>query len=301
MSSAASETMDSITSATTFDLCTDLQDFNESSANPTLPELPSLIPFTVNKKRNRDDYLASSSDAPLFSSDDLPASSAENYNQPRVKRQHRRPWFETDDGWSSGSVHSSTKQPHMRGPFKRTHDSGVWLGSDESVEIEEMDRQDAVRRALRVMESGGSIDDDDDELWHEDERRFDLEDQVHESAQTLEEKLQQALVNRALQITEDPGGFEGPVFPYWQKQPAHLMGFHLVQERAQKKVALCVEEGSEVVDLSYVLLKNALLSMLGSKLQSKRSHRSRLILNPGQCICSKYERRLCGRYATTQR
>ena len=148
---------------------------------------------------------------------------------------------------------SSAKKPRMRGPFKRTYDSGVWLGSDESTENEDVDRQDAVRRALKVMESGASIDDDnDEELWHEDEKELDLEKKVYASNQTLEEKLQQALVNKALRITEDPGGFEGPVFPYWQKQPGHLMGFHLVQEQAQKKVALCVEQGEEVIDLSYV-------------------------------------------------
>lgn len=258
ISIATPEILDSITPVTTFDFFTDLQDSTESFLNPTLPQLPSLTPYNLNKKRNRDDYLASSSDAPLFSSDDLPASSAENYNEPRVKRQHRRPWFETDEGWNNVSVHSSTKKPRMRGPFKRTHDSGVWLGSDESTENEDIDRQDAVRRALRVMESGGSID-GDDELWHEDERGLGLEDTVHESTQTLEEKLQQALINRALQLTEDPGGFEGPVFPYWQKQPAHLMGFHLVQEQAQKKVVLCVEEGAEVVDLSYVSLERITL------------------------------------------
>lgn len=247
-----SESLDSITSATTFDLFSDFQESTQSFGELTLPELPSFTASTVNKKRDRNEYLASSSDAPLFSSDDLPASSAENYYGPRVKRQHRRPWYETDESWNTVTLPSSTKKPRMRGPFRRTHDSGVWLGSDASTENEDNDRQDAVRRVLRVMESGGSID-GDEELWHEDERELDLGDKVHgPCTQTLEEKLQQALVNRALQITEDPGGFEGPVFPYWQKQPGHLMGFHLVQQQAQKKVTLCVEQGGEAIDLSYV-------------------------------------------------
>lgn len=250
--------MDSITSATTFDLFTAFQDSTETSGAPTLPELPSLIAPTANKKRDRDEYLASSSDAPLFSSDDLPASSAENYYGPRVKRQHRRPWYETDESLNSVVVPSSTKKPRMRGPFKRTQDSGVWLGSDESTESEDNDRQDAVRRTLRVMESGRSIN-GDEELWYADERELDLGDKVHESTQTLEEKLQQALVNKALQVIEDPGDFEGPVFPYWQKQPGQLMGFHSVQEQAQKKVALCVEQGGETVDLSYVNLPERIL------------------------------------------
>lgn len=259
--SAVSAALDSLTSATTSDPFTNLQDSTESSIDPTLPKLPSFLPSTVNQKRNRDEYLASSSDAPLFSSDDLPASSAEKYEEPRVKRQHRRPWYETEDGWRSVSAISPIKKPRMKGPFKRTHDSGVWLASDDSMEDEETDRQDAVRRTLRVMENGGSID-GDDELWHEDEKELDLGERIHGKIQTLEEKLQQALVNKALQLTEDLGGFEGPVFPYWQKQPDNLMGFHSTQSVAQKKVVSCVEEGGEVVDLSYVFIQRALLLAL---------------------------------------
>ena len=252
-SSITSKTLDSITSATTFDLCVDF-DFQNSSEipeGPNLPDLPRLIPSTVKKKRNHEEYLASSSDGPLFSSDDLPASSAENYIEPRVKRQHQRPWYEIDEGWNGCPIHSSMKKPRMKKPFQRNYDSAVWLGSDESTENQDIDRQDAIRKALKVMELGGSID-GDDELWHEDEEGLDLGDSIHENTRTLEEKLQQALVQRALQLTEDPGGFEGPVFPYWQRQPNYLSGFHLVQEEAQKKVASCVEEGGEVVDLSYV-------------------------------------------------
>ena len=115
------------------------------------------------------------------------------------------------------------------------------------------------------MESGGSIN-GDEEVWHEDERELDLEDKVHESTQTLKKRLPQALVNKALQTTEDPGGFEGPVFPYWQKQPGQLMGFHLVQEQAQRKVELCVEQGGQTVDLSYVNFQERILLDVGSTL-----------------------------------
>ena len=255
-SSVSSETLNSISSATTFDLCIDLQDSGWDPEGSSLPDLPRLIPYTVNKKRNHEEYLASSSDAPLFSSDDLPASSLENYNEPRIKRQHKRPWYEMEEGWraegSRGvSVLSAMNNLRRKKPFPRTYDSGVWLGSDESTENEDTDRQDAVRKALRVMETGGSID-GVDKLWHEDEEGLDLGDSIDEDGRTLEEKLQQALADRALRLTEDPGGFEGPVFPYWQKQPDKLQGFHFVQKQAQQKVALCVEEGAEVVDLSYV-------------------------------------------------
>lgn len=117
------------------------------------------------------------------------------------------------------------------------------------------------------METGDSIN-DDEELWHEDEKELDHGDPVHESTQTLEEKLQQALIEKALQITEDPGGFEGPVFPYWQKQPGQLASFHSIQEQAQKKVALCVEQGGEAIDLSYVTFsRTQYRSTLGSPMQ----------------------------------
>ena len=283
MRSTASESFDIVTSATTFNLFTDLQDSNESSEDHNSPELPNFVVSTVNKKRDRDEYLASSSDAPLFSSDDLPASSAENYYGPRVKRQHRRPWYETEESLNSVTARSATEKPRMRGPFKRTHDSGVWLGSDESTETEENDWHDAVQRTLRVVGSGGSID-GDEELWHEDEIELDG-DRAHESSQTLEEKLQQALVKRALQMTEDPGGFEGPVFPYWQKQPGHLMGFHLVQEQAQKKVALCVEQGGEVVDLSYVAFSQCALCCRGlQSFQSDLVHRHLRLALPSHLV-----------------
>lgn len=299
--SPTSEALDSITSATTFDLFSDLQDSTESSEDLTLPKSPSFIASTVNKKRDRDEYLASSSDAPFFSSDDLPASSADNYYGPRLKRQHRRPWYdEPDESWNSVTVSSLHKKPRMRGPFKRTDDSGVWLDSDESTESEDNDRQDAVRRALRVMESGGSIDGDED-IWHKGGKEPDLEDKIHESTQTLEEKLQQALVNKALQIIEDPGGFEGPVFPYWQKQPGHLTGFHLVQEQAQKVVALCVEQGGEAVDLSYVAFSRIHSPQrLAPRCSSSFLNKSGLTSVPDQCICSKYERRRYGRCVTIQ-
>ena len=254
MSGTNSETL---TSATTFDLFTECQDTAESSENLNLPGLPSFTASSSSKKRDRDEYLASSSDAPLFSSDDLPASSAENYDEPRVKRQYQRLWYqhevEEPRNRTALTEPSSTKKPRMRGPFKRTHDSGVWLGSDESTDNEDNDRQDAVRRALRVMENGGSID-GDEELWLEGENELDLGDEVHDSTQTLEEKLQRTLVNKALRTTEDPGDSEGPVFPYWQKQPANLISFHINQVQAQKRVALCVEQGAEIIDLSYVAL-----------------------------------------------
>ena len=78
------------------------------------------------KKRDLDDFLATSSDPPLFSSDDVP-SAAENYIQPRTKRQRKGPW------WSrSQAIPSSHRR--KRGGFTRNIDSAVWMGSDATEE-----------------------------------------------------------------------------------------------------------------------------------------------------------------------
>lgn len=78
------------------------------------------------KKRDLDDFLATSSDPPLFSSDDVP-SAAENYIVPRLKRQRKGPW------WSrSQAIQSSHRR--KRGGFTRNIDSAVWMGSDATEE-----------------------------------------------------------------------------------------------------------------------------------------------------------------------
>ena len=68
-------------------------------------------------------------------------------------------------------------------------------------------------------------------------------------SKTSEEKT---LFEKAMRTTEDPGNFEGPVFPYWGKQPepGHISVLHARQIRAQAKVMACVEAGDEDIDLS---------------------------------------------------
>ena len=78
------------------------------------------------KKRDLDDFLATSSDPPLFSSDDVP-SAAENYTQPRSKRQRKGPW------WSGPQAIQSSRR-RKRGGFTRNIDSAVWMGSDATEE-----------------------------------------------------------------------------------------------------------------------------------------------------------------------
>ena len=78
------------------------------------------------KKRDLDDFLATSSDPPLFSSDDVP-SAAENYTQPRSKRQRKGPWW-------SGSQENQPSHRRKRGGYTRNIDSAVWMGSDATEE-----------------------------------------------------------------------------------------------------------------------------------------------------------------------
>ena len=103
------------------------------------PELPRLKPTSTDisstRKRSRlsSPPFASSSDA-IFSSDDNP--SADNYVGHRRKQVYRGPWYaqqlQTNNGDLSMS-HSSEHKPGKR-KFKRQYDSGVWMGSDSSMD-----------------------------------------------------------------------------------------------------------------------------------------------------------------------
>ena len=223
------------------------QALREHSAFSALP-----LPDTKNNRnRNQDGRLASSSHPPLFSSDDLPAALAELHDGPRVERQHRRQWCENDGHEYQSLTVSLSRDRRMQGPFTRNYDSGDCKDSDELRRNEEDDREGAARKTLRTMESGNSIDGDED-FWSDDEEELDLGDPLHERTKMLKGRMWQAMVERALQVTEDPGEKEGPVFPYWQKQPDDLVLFHQKQEKARKEVASCVETGKDFLDLSYV-------------------------------------------------
>ena len=71
-----------------------------------------------------------SSDPALFSSDDIPASGLENYNAPVSggagrKRRYRGTW------WGETVMDPKRKRKDFKD--KRLVDSGVWMGSDESL------------------------------------------------------------------------------------------------------------------------------------------------------------------------
>ncbi|KAJ5989330.1 hypothetical protein N7481_004540 [Penicillium waksmanii] len=88
--------------------------------------------FRKSRRLSRFDDRSSqpSSDPALFSSDDIPASGLENYNAPVSgaggrKRRYRGTWW--------GEQVQDPKRKRADFKEKRNVDSGVWMGSDESV------------------------------------------------------------------------------------------------------------------------------------------------------------------------
>ncbi|OTB00017.1 hypothetical protein M426DRAFT_15907 [Hypoxylon sp. CI-4A] len=123
---------------------------------PTLPKLPSVSwdqetqSFANTRKRARDQSLppppifTNSSDPAIFSSDDDPQ--LENYTQGRHrKKRYVGSWFQQHPA-SSDSTFSEAPQPLPKAKsqrtFKRQFDSGVWMGSDISIDTEDDQDQD---------------------------------------------------------------------------------------------------------------------------------------------------------------
>ncbi|KAJ5137456.1 uncharacterized protein N7443_010251 [Penicillium atrosanguineum] len=104
---------------------------SSSRAGPS--PAPSVAPsFHKSRRLSRFDDRSSqpSSDPALFSSDDIPASGLENYNAPVAggpgrKRRYRGTW------WGEQAVDPKRKRADFK--EKRHVDSGVWMGSDESL------------------------------------------------------------------------------------------------------------------------------------------------------------------------
>ncbi|OCK76444.1 hypothetical protein K432DRAFT_385441 [Lepidopterella palustris CBS 459.81] len=108
----------------------DLPDLPLWPEHPSSPPLPPQYPTTFSiRKRSRsahNDTPHTSSDPPVFSSDDLPeASGIDNYtgHGKRKKRRYQGTW------WSHGTPEQKT-QP--KGEFARNLDSGVWMASDDT-------------------------------------------------------------------------------------------------------------------------------------------------------------------------
>ncbi|KAI0487563.1 hypothetical protein F4859DRAFT_261083 [Xylaria cf. heliscus] len=112
---------------------------------PTLPSLPKVSwdaytqTFTNTRKRGApaQPIFSNSSDPAIFSSDDDPH--LDNYvNGPRRKKRYVGSWFQQMPE-SSDSTFGETRvpQPKPKRTFERQWDSGVWMGSDGSVELDE--------------------------------------------------------------------------------------------------------------------------------------------------------------------
>ncbi len=245
---------DTIISESTQELLDDLCNEDERSKHPTLPRFP-IRATSSSRKRDRDESNASSSDAPLFSSDDLPSSSADNYFEKRRKRQHQRSWFEDEDSSNiarpslstiaqqSSKLGPCSPEPRIRGPFTRAFDSGVWMGSDETTEDVDCDPMDLNCEEMEEIEIT------------EDEESDTISDGITFLARIPGKQRREELFIKAMQTVEDPGDFEGPVFPYWQKQPDDLEAFHNLQKAAQLKISECVDQGKEELDLSAMYLQ----------------------------------------------
>ena len=122
----------------------ELSDETDDSEDLILPPLPDPDTQLVSQKRDLDEWLASSSDAPFFSSDDLLASSSDLYlDEHRRKRQHRGPWYNEEQVSIKSTTQGSPPQKaRHKSPLQRNMDSGVWLPSNESTGGEESRRNE---------------------------------------------------------------------------------------------------------------------------------------------------------------
>ncbi|KAL4881011.1 hypothetical protein BJY04DRAFT_207706 [Aspergillus karnatakaensis] len=122
--------------------------------SPTRPHLPSASSTQVHKtyRLSRFDDRSSqpSSDPALFSSDDIPASGLENYHAPvsgSRKRRYRGTWW--GEMVKERGQEKETKRKRVEFKDKRLVDSGVWMGSDESVLLASEDTGNWVEDLLK--------------------------------------------------------------------------------------------------------------------------------------------------------
>ncbi|KAH6657038.1 hypothetical protein BKA67DRAFT_655332 [Truncatella angustata] len=118
---------------------------------PTLPRFPAVSwnpgtqSFNNTRKRGRDgsydsaqaQLFANSSDPAMFSSDDDP--SLENYTQGRHrKKRYVGSWFQQQPASGDSAFSEEVRPPKPKGKrtFQRQVDSGVWMGSDASTDLE---------------------------------------------------------------------------------------------------------------------------------------------------------------------
>lgn len=242
---------DEITSASTHYLCDSLchdsthylpdGSYNDSGDfdPPLLRQVPTRSAYLDNRKRDLDEMATNSSDAPFFSSDDRPSASAENHLKKRHKRQHQSSWATMDHVSDIAECGMHPEKPTPQGPFRGAFDSGTWMGSNDifmgiGFEVPKNSNDNSPTQDKDLPDDGES------------------EESLDET--TLAPKIKQPrykdLFDEAMQTTKDPGGFEGPLFPYWRKQPENLETYHALQEAAHKKILACIVGNHEVLDLS---------------------------------------------------
>jgi hypothetical protein len=169
----------------------------------------------LRRKRSRSEYElepATSSDPALFSSDE-PAPSAELYSAKRRKDKWRGTW------WGERLRAEAAREKRL---FKRSYDSGIWMGSEgteSSLEDEFLDEQRRnVTQDSFLRESSKSADAADAPLEH--------------SATAPSRRVIGQRVDRSPQLD-----------PQTVAENAYLVG-------ARTVVQTCVEAGKEDVDLS---------------------------------------------------
>ena len=241
--------MDSSTSELTSDDSFSVSKDDDAFMLPLRPRTP-VSQQSCSHKRTFDDYVATSSDPPLFSSDG-PDACAEDYLQPKTKRQHKKPWYEIEDKGLADESMSCTRRPRERGPFRRNFDSGIHMGSDDSIDIETSGYETHKAEQVGGENNWTTKDGEEQPGKWEDDGEGDSS-----VSPTKEEKTQCSrtswLAEKAMKVFNDEDAMEDPtaVFPYWQKQPEDMTLYHLCQVISRGMVHHCAEQGTETVDLS---------------------------------------------------
>ena len=181
---------------------------------PPLEHPPNI--GAIGRKRTQDFDILSSSDPPLFSSDDLPPSS-ENYVHKRKKRLYPGTW------WGARASHSTGKEA-VQGTWRerkleRVVDSGVWMGSEDTDIISDDDcKLESAGRISTWRPLKRTLDEDTPPVAH----RTDTADSVFR--RTTERSTQYPYTVDANEA--DP------------------------KRRADRIIQLCLDESLEIVDLS---------------------------------------------------
>ncbi|KAF2204565.1 hypothetical protein GQ43DRAFT_146858 [Delitschia confertaspora ATCC 74209] len=116
-----------------------LYDSRASQPDSEIDNLPARHPMEqrlpVSRAYHLDcDFGQSSSDPPLFSSEDsLDGADVSNYDSPRNKRKLPGPWWSPKDERNVSAPQGNELLPQKKAKFTRNYDSGVFMPSDDTV------------------------------------------------------------------------------------------------------------------------------------------------------------------------